>query len=59
MALARYLGASPGEMAAYLDCKLAPQLTPSIYQVPGRLLEQALKRLGVNCELVPANHCDS
>jgi len=59
VALARYLGASPGEMAAYLDCKLAPQLTPSIYQVPGRLLEQALKRLGVNCELVPANHCDS
>ncbi|WP_353089737.1 NAD-binding protein [Synechococcus lacustris] len=58
VALARYLGASPGEMAAYLDCKLAPQLTPSIYQVPGRLLEQALKRLGVNCELVPANHCD-
>jgi hypothetical protein len=37
VALARYLGAAPGEMAAYLDCKLAPQLTPSIYQVPGRL----------------------
>jgi Trk K+ transport system NAD-binding subunit len=50
--LARYLGSVPGDMAEFLDFRQGPTRTSALYQVPGRLLEQALKRLGVDCELV-------
>jgi Trk K+ transport system NAD-binding subunit len=51
-ALARFLGAAPGDMGAYLNTSEGPQRTPPLYQAPGRLLEQALNRLGVDCDLV-------
>lgn len=52
LALARFLAATPGEMGAYLNTTQGPQRTPPLYQAPGRLLEQVLQRLGVDCDLV-------
>ena len=59
IALARYLGSVPGDMAKYVDLEHGAQRTAPLYQVPGRLLEQALKRLGVDCELVDATTCEA
>jgi hypothetical protein len=59
MALARYLGSVPGDMAKYVDFEQGARRTEPLYQVPGRLLEQALKRLGVDCELVIATTCEA
>jgi len=59
IALARYLGSVPGDMARYVDLEHGAQRTAPLYQVPGRLLEQALKRLGVDCELVDATTCEA
>ena len=39
-------------MARYLDTADGPQRTDPIYQRPGRLLQQGLTRLGVECALV-------
>ncbi len=59
IALARYLGSVPGDMSKYVDLEHGAQRTAPLYQVPGRLLEQALKRLGVDCELVDATTCEA
>jgi Trk K+ transport system NAD-binding subunit len=50
--LARYLAGAPGEMARFLDTSAGPQFTPPIYQASGRMLQQALIRLGVDCSLI-------
>lgn len=39
-------------MGIYLNTHEGPKHTPPLYQAPGRLLEQALNRLGVDCDLV-------
>lgn len=52
--LARYLAQPPGEVARYLETADGPQRTEPIYQAPGRLLQQGLTRLGVECSLVAA-----
>ncbi len=52
--LARYLAQAPGEVGRYLETAAGPQRTKPIYQAPGRLLQQGLTRLGVECSLVAA-----
>lgn len=53
MLLARYLNRPPGDVAAYLDCRQESRLSPPLPQGQGRELEAALRRLGIQCSLVP------
>lgn len=53
MLLARHLNRPPGDMAIYLDCRQESRLSPPLPQGQGRELEAALRRLGIQCSLVP------
>lgn len=53
MLLARHLNRPPGDVAIYLDCRQESRLSPPLPQGQGRELEAGLRRLGIQCSLVP------
>lgn len=52
--LASHLNCPPGEMAPYLDPQQSPRVSPPLPQGQGRELETSQRRLGIQCELIPA-----